>query len=88
MIASFYQTACFLAWAIFHSNPSHQNTAPLSPTTPWITMAAGNPYVITTMISSTKLHEVVAKQGHKTCVVPAATLKGPPTSDTFCNPLL
>lgn len=72
VIASFYQAACFLAWAIFHSNLSHQITAPLSTTRPRITMAAGNPYVITKMISSTKLHELVAKQGQKIYVVPAA----------------
>lgn len=84
----FYQTACFLVRAVFHSNPSQRNTAPLSPTTPWVTVAAGNPYITATMISSTKLHELVAKQGHKICVVPAATLKGAPASDTFCNLLL
>ena len=84
----FYQTACFLTWAIFRNNPSRWNTAPLSPTTPWLAMAAGNPCVITTMISSTKLHELVAKEGHKIRVVPAATLKGAWTSDIFCNLLL
>lgn len=85
MIASFYQTACFLAWSIFHSNPSHWSTAPLSPTTPWITMAAGSPicnYYNDILYQITWAGHKARSQ--KICCVLAATLKGAPAPDTFC----